>query len=85
MTAHMDHKSTHEMNLAIKPPNKWVNSLDMSLSSVILPAALSSVGTRTVVFTLTSDIQTSDQSNACARKIYYYVSYTFSCLFFCDL
>ena len=33
--------------------------------------AFFTVGTRTVVFTLASDIQTTDQSNARSRKIYY--------------
>ena len=48
------------------------------------PASDASVGTRTVVFTLTSDIQTTDQSNARSRKIYY-LSGNLSCLFFCNL
>ena len=37
-----------------------------------------------VVFTLTSDIQTTDQSNSRSRKIYY-LSGNLSCLFFCSL
>ena len=84
MTANMDHKGTNEMNLAIKPPDEWGNIFDMNSGNVIPPATLSSVGTRTVAFTLTSDNQTTDQSNARARKIYYMLV-TFSCLFFCDL
>ena len=46
--------------------------------------AFFTVGTRTVVFTLTGDIQTTDQSNARSGKIYY-LSGNLSCLFFCDL
>ena len=84
MTANMDHKSTREMNLAIKPPDEWGNIFDMNLGNVIPPATLSSVGTRTVAFTLTSDIQTTDQSNVHACKIYFMLV-TFSYLFFCDL
>ena len=37
-----------------------------------------------VVFTLTSDIQTTDQSNSRSRKIYY-LSGNLSCLFFSSL
>ena len=85
-TVNKDHKSTREMNLAIKRQEEWGNSLvaNSRLGNVIPPATLSSVGTRTVVFTLTSDIQTTDQSNARSRKIYY-LSGNLSCLFFCDL
>ena len=52
------------MNLAIKRQEEWGNSLVANSRSgnVIPPATLSSVGTRTVVFTLTSDTQTTDQS-----------------------
>ena len=59
-TANKDHKSTREMNLAIKRQEEWGNSLVANSRSgnVIPPATLSSVGTRTAVFTLTSDIQT---------------------------
>ena len=84
MTVNMDHKSTCEMSLATKPPNEWGNSFVANSGNVILPATLSSVRTRRVAFTLTSDIQTTDQSNAHTRKIYYALV-TFSCLFFCDL
>ena len=61
------------MNLAIKRQEEWGNSLVANSRSgnVIPPATLSSVGTRTVAFTLTSDIQTTRQSNAHARKIYF--------------
>ena len=85
-TANKDHKSTREMNLAIKRQEEWGNSLNAnSLSgNVIPPATLSSVGTRTVVLTLTSDIQTTDQSNARSRKTYS-LSGNLSCLFFCNL
>ena len=84
MTANMDNKNTSEMDLAIKPQEECGNSSDINSGSVILPAMLSSVGTRTVAFTLTTDIQTTDQSNVHACKIYYMLV-TFSCLFFCDL
>ena len=69
-TVNKDHSSTREMNLAIKRQEEWGNSLVANSRSgnMIPPAALSSVGTRTVEFTLTSDIQTPDQSNARARK-----------------
>ena len=69
-TANKDHKSTREMNLAIKRQEEWGNSLVANSRSgnVVPPATLSSVGTRTVVFTLTSDIRTTDQSNARSRK-----------------
>ena len=85
-TVNKDHKSTREMNLAIKRQEEWGNSLVANSRSgnVIPPATLSSVGTRTVVFTLTSDIQTTDQSNARSRKIYS-VSGNLSCLCFCNL
>ena len=85
-TANKDHKSTREMNLAIKRQEEWGNSLVANSRSgnVIPPATLSSVGTRTVVFTLTSDIQTTDQSNARSRKSYS-LSGNLSCLFFCNL
>ena len=85
-TANKDHKSTREMNLAIKRQEEWGNSLlaNSRSGNVMPPATLSSVGTRTVVFTLTSDIQTTHQSNARARKIYYLLS-NLSCLFFFDL
>ena len=85
-TANKDHKSTREMNLAIKRQEEWGNSLNANSRSdnVIPPATLSSVGTRTVVFTLTSDIRTTDQSNARSRKIYS-LSGNLSCLFFCNL
>ena len=58
------------MNLAIKRREEWGNSLVSNSRSgnVIPPGTLSLVGTRTVVFTLTSDIQTTDQSNARSRK-----------------
>ena len=46
--------------------------------------AFFTVGTRTVVFTLTSDIRTTDQSNARSRKIYS-LSGNHSCLFFFNL
>ena len=46
--------------------------------------ALFSRNKDSVVFTLTSDIQTTDQSNARSRKIYY-LSGNLSCLFSCDL
>ena len=80
------HKSTRELNLAIKRQEEWGNSLVAKPRSgnVIPPATLSSVGTRTTVFTLTSDIQTTDQSDARCRKIYF-LSGNLSCLFFCDL
>ena len=85
-TANKDHKSTREMNLAIKRQEEWGNSLVANSRSgnVIPPATLSSVGTRTVVFTLTSDIRTTDQSNARSRKIYS-LSGNLSCLFFSNL
>ena len=85
-TANKDHKSTREMNLAIKRQEEWGNSLvaNSRLGNVIPPATLSSVGTRTVVFTLTSDIRTKDQGNASSRKIYS-LSGNLSCLFFCNL
>ena len=81
-TANKDDKSTREKNLAIKRPEEWGNSLvgNSRSGNVNLPAALPSVGTRTVVFTLTSDIQTTDQSNACSRKIYP-LSGNLSCFF----
>ena len=84
--ANKDHKSTREMNLAIKRQEEWGNSLvaNSRLGNVIPPATLSSVGTRTVVFTLTSDIRTKDQGNARSRKIYS-LSGNLSCLFFCNL
>ena len=74
------------MNLAIKRQEEWGNSLVANSRSgnVIPPATLSSVGTRTVVFTLKGDIQTTDQSNARSRKIYS-LSGNLSCLFFCNL
>ena len=70
-TVNKDHNSTREMNLAIKRQEEWGNSLVANSRSgnVIPSAALSSVGTRTVVFTLTSDLQ-NDQSNKRSRKIY---------------
>ena len=79
-------RMTCEMNLAITRQEEWGNSLVANSRSgnVIPPATLSSVGTRTVVFTLTSDIQTTHQSNARARKIYYLLG-NLSCLFFFDL
>ena len=85
-TANKDHKSTREMNLAIKRQEEWGNSLvaNSRLGNVIAPAALSSVGTRTAVFTLTSDIRTKDQGNARSRKIYS-LSGNLSCFFFCNL
>ena len=85
-TANKDHKSTREMNLAIKRQEEWGNSLVANSRSgnVIPPTTLSSVGTRTVVFTLTSDIRTKDQGNARSRKIYS-LSGNLSCLFFCNL
>ena len=85
-TANKDHKSTREMNLAIKRQEEWGNSLvaNSRLGNVIPPATLSSVGTRTVVFTLTSDIRTKDQGNARSRKIYS-LSGNLSCFFFCNL
>ena len=85
-TANKDHKSTREMNLAIKRQEEWGNSLvaNSRLGNVIPPAALSSVGTRTAVFTLTSDIRTKDQGNARSRKIYS-LSGNLSCFFFCNL
>ena len=85
-TANKDHKSTREMNLAIKRQEEWGNSLVANSRSgnVIPPATLSSVGTRTVVFTLTSDTQTTDQSDARSGKIYS-LSGNLSCLFFCNL
>ena len=83
-TANKDHKSTRVMNLATKGQEEWGNSLVANSRSdnVFPPATLSSVGTRTVVFTLTSDIQTTDQSNARSRKIY---CVNLSCLCFCNL
>ena len=85
-TANKDHKSTREMNLAIKRQEEWGNSLlaNSRLGNVIPPTTLSSVGTRTVVFTLTSDIRTKDQGNARSRKIYS-LSGNLSCFFFCNL
>ena len=85
-TANKDHKSTREMNLAIKRQEEWGNSLlaNSRSGNVIPPTTLSSVGTRTVVFTLTSDIRTKDQGNARSRKIYS-LSGNLSCLFFCNL
>ena len=85
-TVNKDQKSTREMNFAIRPQEEWGNSLVANSRSgnEIPPATLSSVGTRTVVFTLTSDIHTTDQSNARARKIYYLLG-NLSCLFYCDL
>ena len=85
-TANKDHKSTREMNLAIKRQEEWGNSLlaNSRSGNVIPPTTLSSVGTRTVVFTLTSDIRTKDQGNAPSRKIYS-LSGNLSCLFFCNL
>ena len=85
-TANKDHKSTREMNLAIKRQEEWGNSLVANSRSgnVIPPTTLSSVGTRTVVFTLTSDIRTKDQGKARSRKIYS-LSGNLSCLFFCNL
>ena len=81
-TVNKDHKSTREMNLAIKRQEEWGNSLVANSRSgnVIPPATLSSVRTRTVAFTLTSDIQTTRQSNAHARKIYFLWG-NHSCLF----
>ena len=81
-TVNMDHSGTREMDLAIKRQEEWGNSLVANSRSgnVIPPATLSSVGTRTVVFTLTSDIQTTHQSNALALKIYYLWG-NLSCLF----
>jgi len=84
MTANMDHKNTREMSLATKPPNEWGNSFVANSGNVMPPATLSSVGTRRVAFTLTSDIQTTAQSNVRACKIYYMLA-TFSRLFFSDL
>ena len=50
-TANKDHKSTREMNLAIKRQEEWGNSLvaNSRLGNVIPPATLSSVETTTVV------------------------------------
>ena len=80
-TVNKDHNSTREMNLAIKRQEEWGNSLVANSRSgnVIPSAALSSVGTRTVVFTLTSDLQ-NDQSNTRSRKLYP-LSGNVSCLF----
>ena len=59
-------------------------SRELTIGNVIPSATLSSVGTRTVVLTLTSDIRTKDQGNARSRKIYS-LSSNLSCLFFCNL
>ena len=85
-TANKDHKNTRKMNLAIKRQEEWGNSLlaNSRSGNVIPPTTLSSVRTRTVVFTLTSDIRTKDQGNARSRKIYS-LSGNLSCLFFCNL
>ena len=72
-TVNKDHKSIREMNLAIKSAARRMGKIPRrfatNLGNVILPATLSSLGTRTVASTLTRYPDYRSKQCACPQNL----------------